>query len=341
MSAAIRFRRVLASQGLLIAAVLAMVAVGAFAGAWVTYANPPTETIVEQRNPQTVSTAVNTSAVVTGETPLYDEGERLVNKPVYFTEASPNVTISVVTQVPSGQPVQVTQRLVLHMQGDLRGETYWEETTVLAASDRAVTDGRAVASTTVNVSAIRETIDERESATGSVGVFQSDVELLVAYEGEGYSGELTSEAPVVFSSGAFWLDADLAASRTHSEQVTREVAEEPDIATYGGLALLGLLALGGAAAVALTSLGGIDPEELETAIANQRYEEWISKGEFPTGTEKKYVKIDSLEDLVDIAIDSNKRVVFDPEFAAYAVVDGDLIYYFSTDPLRIDSWLDV
>jgi len=341
MSAANRFRRLLARRGLLIAAVLAVVAVGAFAGAWMAYSNPPTETITEQRNPRTVSTVVNTSAVVTGDTPLYDEGEKLVNKPVYFTSASPNVTIAVDTRVPPGRTVQVTQRLVLHMQADLRGDTYWEETRVLAGTDEAVSDGQATAETTVNVSAIRGVIDEREAATGDVGVFQSDVELLVSYEADGFSGELTATAPVVFSSGAFWLDSDLGASRTHSERVTREVAEEPDVATYGGLALVGLFALVGAAAVALSGLGGVDPEELETAIVNERYEEWISKGQFPTGTEKKHVKIDSLEDLVDIAIDSNKRVVFDPEFAAYAVVDGDLIYYFSTDPLRIDSWLDV
>jgi hypothetical protein len=306
-----------------------------------TYSNPPTETIVEQRNPQTVSATVNTSAVVTGDTPLYDRGDELVNKPVYFTDASPHVTITLVTQVPEGQSVQVTQRLALHMRADLRGETYWEETRVLTASDDTVSDGRVVTSTTVNVSALREDIGLRRSATGAVGVFESDVRMLVAYEADGYSGELVAEAPVVFSSGAFWLDSDLEASRTHSDQVTRQVEETPDPASYGGLALAGLVALIGAVVVALGHFGGADPEELETAIANERYEEWISKGEFPTGTEKKYVKIDSLEDLVDIAIDSNKRVVFDPEFAAYAVVDGDLIYYYSTDPLRIDSWLDV
>ena len=341
MSARNRFRRTLASQGRLIAVVLALVALGAFVGAGLTYANPPTDTVTEQRNSKTVSTATNTSAVVTGETPLYDRGEQLANKPVYFLAASPNITISVATAVPEGEPVQVTQRLTLRMQADLRGETYWEETRLLAAGDRSVSDGRATTSTTVNVSAIREEINEKQAATGNVGVFESTLELVVSYEGEGYSGELTAEAPVVFSSGAFWLDGGLSTSRTHSEQVTRQVTKARDMTTVGGLAVVGLLALVGAVAVASNRRDGLDVEELETAIVNERYEEWISKGEFPTGTEKKYVKIDSLEDLVDIAIDSNKRVVFDPEFAAYAVVDGDLIYYFSTDPRRIDSWLDV
>jgi hypothetical protein len=53
------------------------------------------------------------------------------------------------------------------------------------------------------------------------------------------------------------------------------------------------------------------------------------------------VTINSLEDLVDIAIDCNKRVIFDDSLEVYAVADGDIVYYYSENNQRLDSWLDL
>jgi hypothetical protein len=75
-------------------------------------------------------------------------------------------------------------------------------------------------------------------------------------------------------------------------------------------------------------------------VYRERYAEWISNGEFPTDTDKRYVTISSLEDLVDIAIDSNKRVIYDETLDAYGVADGDIVYYYG-DEGDIDSWLDM
>jgi len=309
--------------------------------AWSAYSNPVTTTVSEEQNPQTFSTEVNTSAVVTGNTTLYDSGERLVNKPVYLFRASPDVTLSVVTAVPADSGTVVTQRLVLHLQASRAGETFWERERLLAVGDGPAEGGQLVSATTVNMTQIRREISSVQSAIGDVGTFNVELRLTVAYENDRYDGQLSSTTPLVISGPGYWLGGDMASSRTHSETVTRQVTRPPDVSAYGGFVLAGLLSLASAGGVFYLYSRGFDVTALETELAHERYEEWISEGEFPTDSNKRYVRISSLEDLVDIAIDSNKRVVHDEDIAAYGMVDGDLVYYYAADPRSLDAWLDI
>ena len=339
MSAANRVRRLVATWGHVLAAVLLLVSLVAFAGAWSAYSDPVVTTVTEEQNPQSFSTELNTSAVVTGNTTLYDAGERLVNKPVYLFSASPELTLSVVTSAPDG--TAVTQRLVLHLQASRAGEVFWEREQLLAFGDGEARNGELVSETTINMSEARREISTVQSAIGDVGTFSSQLRLTVSYESDRYAGDLESASPVVIAGAGYWLANDMSTSRSHSETVTRRVTRPPDVSTYGGFVLLGLLALGGAGAVFYLRTRGFDVTALETELAHERYEEWISEGEFPTDSSKRYVRINTLEDLVDIAIDSNKRVVHDEEIAAYGMVDGDLVYYYTADPRSLDAWLDI
>lgn len=339
MSAANRVRRLIATWGHVLAAALVLVSLVAFAGAWSAYNDPVVTTVTEEQNPQSFATEVNTSAVVTGNTTLYEPGERLVNKPVYLFSASPELTIAVVTSAPDG--TAIAQRLVLHLQASRGGEVFWERERLLAVGDGQARNGRLVSEATVNMTQTRREISTVQSAIGDVGTFNSQLRLTVTYESDRYAGSLESASPVVISGPGYWLGNDMATSRTQSQTVTRRVTRPPDVSAYGGFVLLGLLALGGAGGILYLRSRGIDVTALETELAHERYEEWISEGEFPTDSNKRYVRINSLEDLVDIAIDSNKRVVHDEEIAAYGMVDGDLVYYYAADPESLDAWLDI
>jgi hypothetical protein len=98
--------------------------------------------------------------------------------------------------------------------------------------------------------------------------------------------------------------------------------------------------LAGAVAVLYRSRR-IDPVAVRTDMDRSRYDEWISNGEIPTKTRKDYIRTDSLEDLVDVAIDSNSRVIYDRNLDAYATVEDNLIYYFVTDETEFTEWFDV
>lgn len=341
MSVDIRAKSFAARHGLLIAAVLVVVGGLALAGAVVTYTNPPTETVTDRTDEQRFGAQVSTSAVVTGETALYEPDERLRDSSVYFINATPELTVTTNTSVPAGDPVSVRHRLVLEHRATRGEEPFWQSTRVLSAGARNVSDGQVAAETTVDMSAVADRVARRQEEIGGIGTFTTRLRLTVAYETDTYAGELESSTPVVITRRAYWLDGSLAANRTESTPVQRQVERPPEMGTVLGLAGVGLVALLLAGATALVYYRDPDLDAMETELARTRYDEWISRGEIPTKAEKQYIRIDTLEDLVDIAIDSGKRVIYDETYDAYGVVDADIVYYYASGENDFSDWLGV
>ncbi len=104
-----------------------------------------------------------------------------------------------------------------------------------------------------------------------------------------------------------------------------------------GMALL----LGSIAAIGVLSKrkvnGTLAPSEAELErlrVTGEReeFDEWVSAGTLPDEVrERSRVTVASLEDLVDVAIDCDRRVIEDETEeggTAYYVVDGDLLYVY-------------
>jgi len=341
MSLGIRAKSLAARHGPAIVAVLVLVGVAALAGAAFVYANPPTETVTDRTAEQRFATTTTTSAVVTGESPLYDRDQRLRGRSVYFVNATPQLTLVVNTSVPADRSTRLSQRLVLEHAASRDGEAFWQSRRVLSTTDRTVEGGQLTTRTTVDMSAVAERVARRRAAVGGVGTFETRLRLRVQYETDRYADDLTVSAPVVLTERAYWVDGSLAANRSESTPVTREVEGSPETATTLGLAGAGVVALGFAGATGLVYYRDPDLNRMETELARTRYDEWISRGEIPTKAEKQYIRIDTLEDLVDIAIDSGKRVIYDDAYDAYGVVDADIVYYYGSGENDFTDWLGV
>lgn len=341
MSARLRARRLLLRRGRAVALLLAVVGLLLLLAAGYVYATPSSQTVSERVDVQTVSTTIEPSAVVTGNTTLYEPGERLVDPSAFLFAATPTVDLAVETTAPSGTTVAIEQRLTLELAATNDGEAFWSDRRLLGARSQSVEDGRATMAASLDIRAVRQQVDETRAELGDVGTLRVWLNLTVVYDTGTYAGQLNVTAPVVMTESAFWFDGSLADSQQHDRTVNRTVEGEPDLALVSALVIAGLGALGTAGAVARLRRREEDETRIETELAHSRYEEWISRGEFPTQTGKRFVHINTLEDLVDVAIDSNKRVVHDEDVGAYSVVDGDLVYYYSPTRGDIDSWLDV
>jgi len=342
MSTVDRPKYLLVQYGTVIAAALVLASVIAFAGAWT--AAQPTETT--ERVPvyqEDVSTTVGTSAVVTGNTTLYNESEVLRDKPVYLFRATPNLTLAVNTSLDANRTASITHRLSVRFRATRNDETFWQRTRTYANETYRTAEGSASTIETVNVSAIREDAARFREEVGSAGTFAVEIRLNVTHdvrESPTYGGTMTASVPLVMESEAYLLDGDLATSRTEESFATRRSTVRPDPIEYLGFGAAGVLALA-LAAVAVFVRRDLDAEEIRTRISRNRYDEWISRGEIPTGTNKRYVRIEDLEGIVDIGIDSNKRVIWDDEYDIYAVVDGDIVYYYGAGPTEIGEWLNL
>ncbi|WP_306054091.1 DUF5305 domain-containing protein [Natronococcus wangiae] len=304
---------------LVVIGVLAVVATG-----WVA-ATPPTSTTTEEVDRESVATETTTSAIVVEDGP-WDEGTELEDNPVYVLSATPGLTLTSETSVPTDETT-VTHDVRIRYEAERDGSVFWEETEQQSRTSPAVEDGVASSETTIDVEAVRDRQTELEAEFDGVGTIATVLEIVVEYDTGTYSDEQVLTTPLQVTEEAYWLEGSLADSKEHSQTARIEVQESPNVAVIAGFSLVAALALAGAAIV--VARGPIDVETVRRSIHEHRYAEWISRGSIPMWVGDYHVALDTLEDVVDVAIDTNERVVHDEQRGLFAVVNGEVVYYYA------------
>lgn len=328
-----RLELVLARSGRKIAIALVLVGVLAIAATGWAVANPVTTT-APQFEEQRVTSDVETSAVITRNTTLWTEGERLTDSPAYMLNESPELTVRPETQIQNtsaGTPIEngtVRHEVVLRFEAVRNDESFWNETRPVLSESTATDNGIATSNATIDVEALRERQRQLEREVGGVGSIELRLEFHTEYETGRHQGAMTTTTPITITDEAYWLGGSLSDSATHSHQsgVTR-TTESRSPALIGGLSVLGTLALAGAVIVVRRSPADIDAAR--RAVHEQRYAEWISQGSIPMWIGDYHVALDTLEDVVDVAIDTNERVVHDTQRDLFAVLSDGVIYYYT------------
>jgi|APHM01.1.fsa_nt_gi hypothetical protein len=348
MSTRNRTKYLLTTYGQIIAVALVIIGL-AVAGLGIQdYRNPPVEqTPPQEFDVQSFSVDTSYSAELVRETPLYDTN-RLVNQPVYLLNLSPTLDLSTTLDLPENQPVDVELETFMRYEAAFEGEQFASDRRELSSVSQTVNDGQLTVNTTISIPDIQADLTAFSERLNGVGETSNTLQLTVAYEspqqeGSGtYSGQLTDTTSIQFLDNAYFLPNQLGDSATDSQTTPGEtVQQSPDLT--GALQFVGvgvgLLLLGGGVFFWQSRITGL--EELELQIYLDRYDEWISEGEFPTGSESQYIYVSSVKDLVDIAIDTSGRVIYDVDVEALAVAEAGIIYYYTTDPQAVSSWLNL
>jgi len=307
--------------------VIGLVAIGilsVLATGWVV-ANPATTTTTQEVGEERVETDLQTSAEVV-EDGLWDEGTILENNAAYVVDSTPELEVALVTTVPSDD-THVEHRLALEYEATRGDEVFWSEEVVLANETATPSDEAAVTETTID---IREVIDEQAAVEDQLeGI--SDVSLTLAfetsYETDSHVGTLTGETPFVITGETYYLEEHPSDSDANQLTQTVEETESPSSALVGLLILLAGGAFAGASWV--NGRSDIDVAQARQALHEQRYAEWISRGSLPMWIGDEHVGLDTLEDVVDVAIDTNERVIHDRNRGLFAVVNKSVVYYYS------------
>lgn len=323
-----RVRLALAERGRQIAVALAILGAVMFVLAIWTVATPATETNQERTDVETIETEVTHSAIVTSSRSPWEQGTVLADHPAYLLNASPVLDVGIETNAPSGATVFHDARLQLQVVRD--GEVVWERTESLAVEEVSATNGTATSTAEIDVEEIRAERQVLQSEFAGVGTVQTRIVVDAQYDTEQYEGSLSATGPLTVTSRAYWIDGTPSDSDTKSQTVTVEHTAPTDWGTVLLLVLLGLTAVGGAAAAATYRVEA-DIDWLRQELHRQRYDDWISDGDLPMGVGTEYVSLDSLKDVVDVAIDTNQRVVYDDRRNVFAVISGEVVYYYSKD----------
>jgi hypothetical protein len=304
-----------------------------------------------------IDTTLSTQATVTGNTTLYEQGETLTDMPVYLRSATPEVTLVAVTTTPTDRTVSVTQQIILELSATRNGEVFWRDTQTLAIDTEEVTNGTIRTEVALDVQQLaREELAEVTTEAGDIGTIEAEITAETVYETGTYSGRTQARTPMSVTDRAYELDTpqtDQQSNTTTAIQtvpVTESTIGIPGMSltvpertvgvvganltvsgsTVGG-AIAGLTALALAVVVWLVARRIEDFEAFREHYTEVRYAEWISRGKIPETGSYIRVPVETLVDVVDIAIDSQKRVIHDPSRDVYAVVDDNHLYEFRKD----------
>ena len=300
---------------------------------------PEPQQVAVETDSMTVATTLSTEATVTGNTSLYNRSETLTDMPVYLRTATPTVELIAVTSTPTDRTVSVTQQIVLELSATRNGEVFWRESQTLAIDSQEVTGGSVRTSVRLDVQQLaREQLADVTAEAGNIGTIEAQVSAIALYDTGRYSGRTTALTPLTITDRAYELQTPQQDQLTNATTVKQAVVGGGTSGLFGprgrvsprdvGVGIGGLGAIGLAGAVLYTGRRIDDFDAFRRQYERVRYVEWISRGTIPTTGTYARVPVETLVDLVDIAIDSEKRVIHDTSKDIYAVVDGNLMYEY-------------
>lgn len=297
------------------------------------------------------------SAEVSEPNEVYSVGHRLENQPRYYTEVMPVVAgeIQYRYQASDGDVdvetdiIQVTRAVEDGSGGEI---VYWRDEQPIdtgqtsgLSPDEAHTDSFAVAVDVMH----QDAIETAESLGSTAGTLETVVRIDVRMEGtvDGESVEHTEqyELPIEVTSGTYTVELPSETGHTERQTVAVSTGWSDRIGDAVGVIVLLVLsvgALGGLAAAKHREAlepSAADRQAVATQTERETLDEWISNGVLPPAVdERPRIEVASLTELVDVAIDCNRRVIDREDADEYVVLDDTVIYGF--EPEIPTKWAD-
>lgn len=333
---------------LLVAVLLAVVG-----GGWAYTVHTSTEVETSQVTVESWSetTSFTHSAVVTNDSLPFARGERLTNRPVYYTSVIETIDISYRYEHTAGSEFSVTTDASLVYQG-VEGEAQlWQYTEPLASNQSTVTRNNThIVNATLDVSQMEQTLAEIQAQLGATGTTQLRIVATSRVAGE-YNGETVEQThestiPLVITPQTLRVQSveTVDASYEETETVEQRV-DAPLSAQLGSIVLTvsGVLFTAGLAIARRRRLLRLTPAEREMLDLHQQeaeFADWITTGTFPSEQEfESVITVDTLEGLVDIAIDTNNRVIKDEQLGVSAVLADRYVYIYILPDSPAREWL--
>ncbi|WP_302082419.1 DUF5305 domain-containing protein [Salinibaculum rarum] len=313
-------------------AVLVVALVIALAGGYLTmgaYGETDTRTEIHQTTTWESSASFVHSATVVNDTAVYTEGERLHNRSTYFLELTPRLDGAFVytytardgANLTSSATTRLVYRSVAESDNGAATE-YWRLDSPLANRTTTLSSGeRLRVPFSVNITAAEQRLEEVDAQFGGTPgtkevYLETELTLSGTRNGDPVDRTRTYRLPITPDGSVYQVGSDgpFADSGNRTERVTEPVPSGP-MESYGGplLLVLGLVAATccvGGRYTGVLSVSETEREWLAYRDARNEFDDWISSVHVPeTELPDSTVDVESLEDLVDIAIDTDGRVL--------------------------------
>lgn len=317
-------------------------------GGWTAYAADSDDPEVRTVDAWSTTAGFDHGAEVREENEVFAVGTVLEDRSAYFTDVTPELEGEFVHQYDADDgavDVDVDLERVARAVEEVDDEETVEHWSVNESIETTTNEGlepgeEATAAFAVDVPAM---INETERIEESLGSSPGEVETVVVahvhmigtIDGEPvertaeYELEIEPDGDVYVVSGP--EEEEYVEERT--ETVAAADASGP-VGSVAGLAL-SVGSLGALVVLSLAKFSGrLAPsraarERLRRARERESFDDWISRGSLPEDLNgRSRIAVETLEDLVDVAVDCDRRVIEDGD--DYYVLDGDLLYVYTT-----------
>jgi|AntDeeMetagen285_2_1112576.scaffolds.fasta_scaffold06186_1 hypothetical protein len=295
----------------------------------------------QQELPATVSDSAEFthSATVQNGTEVFEDDDVLENRGTYFTRVSPELDVEYEYQHETANgTVDIETELLLILQSSDGEEVYWELTESLDSEQSAsvaVGDSHTVASS-VDVSDLQNRVERIQENLGA-DPGETDARIVARSEIEGtvenQSVANVREDVLVVTPDGETYSVDTTMDDTGFGDRTETVAgtaERSSLRTIGAPLLFVMSLLGLVGVVGAEKRGHLQiPADTRHHADRKKFDDWITTGSLPASlADQPTIEVDSLEGLVDVAIDSDRRVIEDSSTECYYVTEDSILYKY-------------
>ncbi|MEF8815060.1 MAG: DUF5305 domain-containing protein [Halovenus sp.] len=333
---------------ILVAVCLVLALAGGYL-AFTAYGETQTATETEQTASWESRAGFTHSATVVNSTAVYERGQTLEGRTSYFREITPrlNGSFGYTYTATDGGDLRANTSVFLVLRSvteDSQGNVteYWRLDSPLTSREATLSPGETVqASFSTNVSRVAQRLDAIDEQVGTTPgqkelLFEARLDLSGTRNGRPVDETKTYRMPVSLSGNVYEVQDPGAVtdSGQQTEQVTVTVEPGP-ISAYGGplLLLVGLVGAGGLGGARYRGDLAVSDRErdwLQYQNTREEFDEWITVVGVPSEDwPDSAITVDSLEGLVDVAIDTDRRVLEDRERDRFVVFEGDRTYTYS------------
>ena len=314
---------------------------------YTTHVDPGTETEQVVVDEWETNGELSHSATVRNGTTVFPTGTTLTDRSTYYTQVAPILDIELrygFVAADGELDVDGESELVIRSVDD-EGNELWRTDEQLDSFDATLEPNEDLEATaSIDVPETNDEVADIEEELGAtIGTIEVSVEHSVTAESSvGGETDFHEQAYVVaIDPGESSYTVETESTGTETHQRTEPVVTER---TYGTLrnvsgpllVILGLVGLSGLVfgryrnAFELTD---VERKNLEFAERREDLDQWISRARSQQWeNDDEQIHAETLDDLVDIAIDTDERVIEDLEKRRYYVLDGERRYVYGPDP---------
>jgi len=279
-------------------------------------------------------------ALVKNPNPLWPQGTILSNQSLYFLKVSPELRgiFYLKISTPYSTDITIDIKLKKILSCEERGSSYWSKEEILW-TETIEEVKEFIKEFSINLTEIKNLIREmRESLDFYRGETKLQILATISYQGKIQNKEIKGEKQCLllielqdsyYKVSVVPFEEKIKDEKIQRIQISLPIREKIISLTLPGILLASIISLV-VVKLRYKPLAREEIEKLKREREYQKFKDEISLGEYPGDSPFKVkIKVNSLRDLIAIAVDGYKRVIYDEEKKIYFVVDGEILYYYT------------